>query len=93
MQSLLGTDDSALVCARRGDVSPQDEADFLASDEVRVWAQQGKVEVFDLPDEAQDVSSTRVRQAVQDGRWDDVARDVPFDEVVEIIKREGLYRN
>ncbi|GAA5844844.1 hypothetical protein JCM9279_000015 [Rhodotorula babjevae] len=93
MQSLLGDDDSSLVCARRGDVSHEDEADFLASDEVRKWAQQGKVDVFDLPNEAQDVSSTRVRQAVQDGRWDDVARDVPFEEVVEVIKREGLYRD
>ncbi|KPV76880.1 uncharacterized protein RHOBADRAFT_51865 [Rhodotorula graminis WP1] len=93
MQALLGDDDSSLVCARRGDVSPQDEADFLASDEVRKWAQQGKVEVFDLPGEAQGVSSTRVRQAVQEGRWDDVARDVPFEAVVGIIRREALYRD
>ncbi|GAA6047705.1 hypothetical protein JCM3770_001732 [Rhodotorula araucariae] len=92
MQSLLGTDDSSLVCARRGDVSPEDEAEFLASEEVQKWVEQGKVEMFDLPQAAREVSSTRVRQAVKEGRWQDVQRDVPFERVVEIMRREGLYR-
>lgn len=92
MTSLLETSDSSLVCARRGDVSKEDEADFLASDEVKKWVDKGKVALFDLPEEARQVSSTRVRQAVKEERWDDVKRDVPFDAVVNIIQREGLYR-
>ncbi|BGP37369.1 hypothetical protein JCM10449v2_001275 [Rhodotorula kratochvilovae] len=92
MASLLGTDDSSLVCARRGGVSPEEEVDFLASEEVKKWVELGKVEMFDLPEAARDVSSTRVRQAVKEGRWVDVERDVPFERVIEIVRREGLYR-
>ncbi|GAA5885022.1 hypothetical protein JCM6882_007195 [Rhodosporidiobolus microsporus] len=91
MNALLVEDGSFLSCARRGDVSPEEEHAFLESPEVKPWAQQ--VELFDLEDEhVRSISSTEIRRAVKDERWDDVRRDVPFEGVVEVLQREGLYR-
>ncbi|GAA5973253.1 hypothetical protein JCM11641_003036 [Rhodosporidiobolus odoratus] len=90
MDALLRADDSVLSCARRGDVSKDEERDFLDSAEVKPWA--NKIELFDLDEKVRGVSSTAIRQAVQEERWDEVKRDVPFPGVLGILLREGLYK-
>lgn len=92
MHDLFGTDDSSVTCARRGDISRAEESEFLTGPEVQKWAKQGKVELFDLPDEARAISSTAIRAAVQEGRWDDVASSIPVKGIVDIVRRDGLYR-
>ena len=93
MEALLARDDSRIACARRGDVSPADERAFLTSDEVREWAERGKIDMFDIPDtQVQGISSTAIRAAAGEGRWDDVTRSVPIPEVVEIMRSKQLYR-
>ncbi|GAA5998097.1 nicotinamide-nucleotide adenylyltransferase [Rhodotorula paludigena] len=92
MHDLFGTDDSSVTCARRGDISRSEESEFLAGPEVQKWARQGKVELFDLPDEARAISSTAIRAAVQEDRWDDVARSIPVKGIVDIVRRDRLYR-
>ncbi|GAA6064765.1 hypothetical protein JCM10212_004413 [Sporobolomyces blumeae] len=92
METFLSKNRSTLYCARRGSGGPEEEERaFLESDEVRPWVERGKVHVVDLPAQVREVSSTTVRAAVKDGRWDDVERDVPFPGVVKIVKRERLY--
>ncbi|GAA6012613.1 hypothetical protein JCM10207_009057 [Rhodosporidiobolus poonsookiae] len=91
MNAFLRDDGSSVSCARRGDVSPEEEHAFLESDEVKPWGSQ--VRLFDLEAEAvKGISSTEIRRAVKEQRWQDVRRDVPFEGVVEIVRREGLYR-
>ncbi|GAA5891374.1 hypothetical protein JCM5296_006504 [Sporobolomyces johnsonii] len=92
MTTFLTANRSWLACARRGDVSPEEERAYLATPEVAPWVQQGKVELFDLDAEMQRISSTEIRRAAAEGRWEAVERDVPFPRVVEIVKREGLYQ-
>jgi nicotinamide-nucleotide adenylyltransferase len=86
MTSLFATDGPTLTCARRGDVSPAEEKAFFESDEVKQWAD--KVEMYDLDERLQVISSTEIRKAAKEGRWEDVRRDVPFEGVVELLKRE-----
>lgn len=86
MTSLFVEDKSTLVCARRGDVSPAEEVAFLDSPEVKPWRE--NVEMFDLEEKLHAISSTEVRKAAKEGRWEDVRRDVPFEGVVEILKRD-----
>lgn len=93
MSAFLDRDDSSLACARRGDVAREEEDAFLASDEVKEWVQRGKVEMFDIEERCRTISSTEVRRAVKDERWDDVRRDVPVEGVINVIKREGLYKD
>ncbi|GAA5828985.1 hypothetical protein JCM11251_004088 [Rhodosporidiobolus azoricus] len=89
MNALLIEDGSFLSCARRGDISPENERAFLDSPEVKPWRNQ--VELFDLDETVRAISSTEIRQAVKEHRWEDVRRDVPFEGVLEILQREGLY--
>ncbi|BGP19034.1 hypothetical protein JCM10213_009256 [Rhodosporidiobolus nylandii] len=90
MNAFLRDDGSSLSCARRGEVTAEEESAFLRSPEVRPWAD--KVELYDLEDEnVRDISSTEVRKAVKEGRWEDVRRDVPFERVIEVLQRERLY--
>jgi nicotinamide-nucleotide adenylyltransferase len=93
MEALLARDDSRIACARRGDVSPADERAFLTSDEVREWAERGKIDMFDIPDaRVQGISSTAIRAAASEGRWDVVSESVPIPEVVDIMRSKQLYR-
>ncbi|GAA5930683.1 hypothetical protein JCM1841_004736 [Sporobolomyces salmonicolor] len=92
MTAFLTDNRSWLACARRGDISPEEEQAYLATPEVESWVKQGKVELFDLDENIQRISSTAIRRAAAEGRWNAVERDVPFPRVVEIIKREALYR-
>ncbi|GAA5857304.1 hypothetical protein JCM8547_002209 [Rhodosporidiobolus lusitaniae] len=88
MRAFLEEDGSSLVCARRGDISREQERGFLESDNVRPWRE--KVEMFDLEDEKlKGMSSTEVRKAVKEGWWDDVRRYVPFEGVVEVLRQEA----
>lgn len=50
------------------------------------------MELFDLGDDARGVSSTEVRKAVKEGRWEEVERLVPVEGVREVLKREGMYQ-
>lgn len=90
LASFVEADRSSIACARRGDLSPAEEQAFLESEDVKPWAD--KVELFDLGNEAKGVSSTEVRQAVKEGRWEAVERLVPFAGVRELLKREGMYQ-
>ncbi|GAA6035030.1 hypothetical protein JCM8097_002151 [Rhodosporidiobolus ruineniae] len=92
MNAFLIEDGSSVSCARRGDIPADEERAFLDSDEVKPWRSQ--VELFDLEDEkVKGISSTAIREAVKEERWEDVRRDVPFEGVVEILRRERLYRD
>ncbi|GAA5872793.1 hypothetical protein JCM3774_006332 [Rhodotorula dairenensis] len=93
MTDLLTRDDSRIACARRGDVSPEEEHQFLTSKPVREWAERGKIDLFDIPDPTvQGISSTAIRAAASEKRWDDVSRSIPIPEVVEIIRSKRLYQ-
>ncbi|GAA5990693.1 hypothetical protein JCM10908_003193 [Rhodotorula pacifica] len=93
MMAFLSHDDSRIACARRGDISKEEQDAFLASDEVREWAQRGKIDLFDIPDpQVQGISSTAVRAAASEGRWEDVSKSVPVPEVVEIMRSRQLYQ-
>lgn len=93
MTALLSRDDSRIACARRGDVSPEEEREFLASDPVREWAERGKIDLFDIPDPVvQGISSTAIRAAASEGRWDDVSRSILIPDVVDIVRSKRLYQ-
>ncbi|BGP22249.1 hypothetical protein JCM10295v2_001128 [Rhodotorula toruloides] len=90
--SMFNHDDSSLACARRGDVSRDEEGAFLASDEVREWVERGMVQIFDVEERLRTISSTEVRRAVREERWEDVRRDVPVEGIIDVIRRERLYK-
>ncbi|KAK4052106.1 hypothetical protein OIV83_002400 [Microbotryomycetes sp. JL201] len=91
MDDFFNRDGSFLACARRGDVSEQQELEFLASDHVRPW--RDRIVLFELAaQDAKDVSSTRIRQAVKQGQKRELEQLVPVEQVRRIIDREGLYR-
>ncbi|BGP05385.1 hypothetical protein JCM10049v2_001191 [Rhodotorula toruloides] len=93
MSAFLDRDDSSLACARRGDIPSEEEDAFLNSDEVKEWVKRGKVEMFDIEERFRTISSTEVRRAVKEERWEDVRRDVPIEGIIDVIKREGLYKD
>ncbi|BGO97149.1 hypothetical protein NBRC10513v2_001069 [Rhodotorula toruloides] len=93
MSAFLDRDDSSLACARRGDVGHDEEDAFLASDEVKEWVKRGTVEMFDIEERFRTISSTEVRRAVKEERWDDVRRAVPVEGIIDVIRREGLYQD
>lgn len=90
MNSFFDQDGSSIACARRGDISAEEEAAFLDSPEVKPWRQH--VEMFDLDGgRVKEVSSTAIRAAVKEGRTDDVERMVPVKGVRDVVERERLY--
>lgn len=97
LEPFLGEDGdgSSLVVFRRGegDASTAEEQDFLEKEVVRDYIRSGKVMVIDVPDrQGQEVSSTAVRTAVKEGRWEDVGR-MTDPKVTEYIKARGLYQD
>ncbi|KAH7342002.1 hypothetical protein B0J17DRAFT_648975 [Rhizoctonia solani] len=77
---------SSLVCARRGSHPDSEEQEFLHSEYVRGFYDEGKIRIVDLDKEVRDISSTDVRN----GTIETAEKDCPKG-VVEIIKREHLY--
>lgn len=92
LSSFFDADQSSVACARRGDLSTTEEQAFLDSEEVKPWAHKEQVQLFDLAEEARDVSSTEVRKAVKAGRWEDVERLVPLSGVRAVLRRERMYQ-
>ncbi|GAA5908750.1 nicotinamide-nucleotide adenylyltransferase [Sporobolomyces salmoneus] len=94
METFLSTNRSSLICARRGngEVSHQEEEEFLSTPEVNKWVQNGKLKLVDLEEESvRGISSTAIRKAVKEGDWEKVNEMVPFPSVIEVIKREQLF--
>lgn len=93
LSSFFNIDKSTIVCARRGDISPEQEEEFLNSEFVKEW--KDKVTMIDLDEEFRNVSSTEVREII--GRENGVERDKLLDKVLlkgvrEIIDRDELYK-
>lgn len=80
---------SSFACARRGDVSPAVEARFVNQEEVSRWMDGGRVDLFDLPGDLKEASSTEVRRRVQAG---ESIEGLVVAGVREVIEREGMYR-
>lgn len=86
---------TTFVCARRDtgatdgstggedQSSRKEEDDFLSSDLVRPWLEKGSVGIFDLPQEARAVSSTKVRRILMD-------KDFSTDEKRQKLVEEKL---
>lgn len=87
LTSFFDHDRSSIICARRGNVSNAEEREFLGQESVKSF---GKgVKLFSLSDnQIGSVSSTMVRQRVEEGRE---MKGLVLSSVEEIIKREGLY--
>jgi nicotinamide-nucleotide adenylyltransferase len=87
-------DGSVLVSARRG-TTPSDrtlEQDVLANGVAKRWAEAGKVRLLGDGSEGwEEISSTRIREAVGRGDWEEVRRLVPGS-VADYIESNGLYR-
>lgn len=84
---------SRVLCARRGDIDTAEEQAFLESEEVKLWVEKGLVECFDIDEEElRGISSTKVREAVRSGSWEEVEKMIGVQEVVEVIRRETLYK-
>jgi nicotinic acid mononucleotide adenylyltransferase len=107
METFFLSNQSSLICARRGGETTrrgeEEEREFLSSLEVDRWVRQGKLKVVDLNENENEndeekgsslkgISSTEIRKFVKVGNWDKVVEMVPFPSVVEIIKRQGLYK-
>ncbi|SCV72402.1 BQ2448_3939 [Microbotryum intermedium] len=89
MAIFFETDRSSIVCARRGDVSSTEEEEFLSSPNVHKYRE--RITMCDVDDQALNVSSTDVRNAVKEGRWRDVQKWINVEGVREVIKKERLY--
>ncbi|SGY69890.1 BQ5605_C004g03075 [Microbotryum silenes-dioicae] len=89
MTSFFDIDRSSIVCARRGDVSPIEEEEFLSSPNVHKYRE--RITMCDVDDQALNVSSTDVRKALKEGRRGDVDKWINVQGVREVIKKERLY--
>ncbi|KAK4704393.1 nicotinamide-nucleotide adenylyltransferase, partial [Phenoliferia sp. Uapishka_3] len=92
MKSALSTffikDGSRLACARRGDVSLEEEERFLAKEGVKEWRRH--VKMFDVGQEVRGLSSTEVRKRV--ARGGDQLNGLVLESVKRIIDQKGFYR-
>lgn len=99
LETFFTINGSSIACARRGDVSTAQEAEFLSRQIVERWVAEDKVQMFSLGQGLAEISSTKVRKLV--GEWDGIdeqdlrQRLEPWvvSQVVDVILRDGLYRN
>lgn len=72
----------------------EEERNFMSSREVERWVRSGHLTLVNLErgPNVEEISSTEVRNAVKRDDWNRVEEMVPFPSVVEIMKRERLYR-
>lgn len=93
--SFFETDKSTIVCARRGDVSPAEEAAFFAKPEVQRFAH--GVEMITLDKEVTEISSSEVRRVVREAQGDELrviggVKKLVTNQVVDYIIEKDLYR-
>ena len=89
-----GGDGSILVSARRGTSFDNRalERNVLEGAVATKWASAGRVRLLGDGSEGwEEISSTRIRKAVEQGDWVEVRRLVP-QSIEEYVRREGLYR-
>ncbi|RUP47296.1 hypothetical protein BC936DRAFT_145894 [Jimgerdemannia flammicorona] len=79
---------SKVVCADRAGVQEEEAVRFWVGEEVKEF--DGRVGRVEIPEEARELSSTRAREAVRRGEWEEVERIVG-KEVAQFVKDEGLY--
>ncbi|WRT69472.1 uncharacterized protein IL334_006458 [Kwoniella shivajii] len=82
-----------LVSARRGadDTDRALEDEILNRDKVRQWVSQGKVRLLGTGHEGrEEISSTKVRQAIVTRHWEQVERMTGKD-IAKYIREKGLY--
>ncbi|KAM0751587.1 Nucleotidylyl transferase [Meredithblackwellia eburnea MCA 4105] len=90
MSTFFNVDNSRVACARRGDISQEDEEAFLSNPDVCLWKE--KVDLFDLGDEAlKGVSSTKIRAAVLGGDQASL-EGLVLPGVAEVIEQRGFYK-
>lgn len=93
--SKKGGDGSILISARRGTSSTDRslERSVLSTPVASKWALEGRVRLLGDGSEGwEEISSTKVREAVRGGDWEG-AKGLVGGSVVEYIQREGLYRD
>ncbi|KAG9047112.1 hypothetical protein FS837_002996 [Tulasnella sp. UAMH 9824] len=65
-QPSQGGEGSEIVCARRAStLTPQEEQEFLQTDEVKQWVGAGAVKMIDIGEEEAKMSSTSVREGLR----------------------------
>ncbi|WWC95371.1 hypothetical protein V866_002233 [Kwoniella sp. B9012] len=93
IQEYFRDSNAYLISARRG-INEEDRAienEILNRDGVREWVDKGKLRLLGTGQEGwEEVSSTIVRKAVGGGDWEKVEKLVG-KEVMDYIRREGLY--
>lgn len=66
LQPSQGGEGSEIVCARRAStLTPQEEQEFLQTDEVKQWVSAGAVKLIDIGEEEARMSSTSVREGIR----------------------------
>lgn len=93
-----GGEGSEIVCARRAStLSPQEEQEFLETEEVKQWVDIGAVKMIDIGKEEAGMSSTRVREEVRNsleyGDSDELSswESMCCSGVAKYIKDQHLY--
>lgn len=80
LASFFTYDGSSVVCARRGDISPAEEKEFLDSNGVREW--RAAIEMVSLSKEMGEVSSSLVRATVKGCEGDEALISSRLDGLV-----------
>lgn len=86
---------SSIVSSQRGEEATSQgvEIGVLSRPEVKEWVKSGKVRLSgSFKEGREDVSSTRVREAIKHGGGEELLKELVNDDVREYIESEGLYR-